>query len=74
MQAIAPAASQPSGTERNFTYDSIYELTQVTQGSSTTESYSYDPVGNRLSLARSLFVYEQLVERADLDFEHNLYV
>jgi RHS repeat-associated protein len=40
---------QPSGTASNFTYDSIYELTQVTQGSSTTESYSYDPVGNRLS-------------------------
>jgi len=40
---------QPSGTASNFTYDSIYELIQVTQGSSTTESYSYDPVGNRLS-------------------------
>ncbi len=40
---------QPSGTASNFTYDSIYELTQVTQGSSTTESYSYDAVGNRLS-------------------------
>ena len=39
----------PSGSASNFTYDSIYELTQVTQGSSTTESYSYDPVGNRLS-------------------------
>jgi RHS repeat-associated protein len=31
----------------NYTYDALYELTQVTQGSSTTESYSYDPVGNR---------------------------
>jgi RHS repeat-associated protein len=29
--------------------DQIYELTQVTQSSNTTESYSYDPVGNRLS-------------------------
>jgi hypothetical protein len=28
-----------------YTYDSIYELTQVTQGTNTTESYSYDPVG-----------------------------
>ncbi len=26
-----------------------HELTQVTQGTNTTESYSYDPVGNRLS-------------------------
>ena len=40
---------QPSGTASNYTYDPIYELTQVTQGASTTESYSYDPVGNRLS-------------------------
>lgn len=31
----------------NYTYDKIYELTQVTQGNNTTESYSYDPVGNR---------------------------
>jgi RHS repeat-associated protein len=40
---------QPSGTASNFSYDAIYELTQVTQGGSTTESYTYDPVGNRLS-------------------------
>ena len=33
----------------NYTYDALYELTQVTQGGSTTESYSYDLVGNRLS-------------------------
>jgi RHS repeat-associated protein len=33
----------------NYTYDALYQLTQVTQGSSTTESYSYDSVGNRLS-------------------------
>jgi len=32
-----------------YTYDLIYQLTQVTQGSSTTESYTYDAVGNRLS-------------------------
>ena len=32
-----------------YTYDLIYQLTQVTQGASTTESYSYDAVGNRLS-------------------------
>jgi RHS repeat-associated protein len=31
----------------NYSYDSIYELTQVLQGTTTTESYSYDPVGNR---------------------------
>jgi YD repeat-containing protein len=32
-----------------LTYDNIYELTGVTQSSTTTESYTYDPVGNRLS-------------------------
>jgi RHS repeat-associated protein len=31
----------------DYSYDSVYELTQVTQGGSTTESYSYDAVGNR---------------------------
>ena len=39
----------PSGTATNFTYDSIYELLTAAQGSTTTESYSYDPVGNRLT-------------------------
>jgi RHS repeat-associated protein len=37
-----------NGITSNYTYDPLYQLTQVTQGSSTTESYSYDPVGNRL--------------------------
>jgi RHS repeat-associated protein len=41
--------AQPSGTASNYAYDSIYQLTGVTQGSTTTESYSYDSVGNRLS-------------------------
>jgi len=38
-----------AGVTSNYTYDKIYELTQVTQGTNTTENYSYDPVGNRLS-------------------------
>jgi len=38
-----------NGTISNYTYDPLYELTQVTQGGSITESYSYDAVGNRLS-------------------------
>ena len=33
----------------NYGYDATYELLQATQGSATTESYSYDPVGTRLS-------------------------
>jgi RHS repeat-associated protein len=33
----------------NYGYDAIYQLLQTTQGGTTTESYTYDPVGNRLS-------------------------
>ena len=40
---------QPSGTASNYGYDALYELTSVTQSTTTTESYTYDPVGNRLS-------------------------
>ena len=36
-----------SSITSNYTYDALYELTQVTQGGTTTESYSYDAVGNR---------------------------
>ena len=38
-----------AGVTSNYTYDKIYELTQGTQGTNTTESYSYDAGGNRLS-------------------------
>ncbi len=38
-----------NGITSNYGYDLIYELQQVTQAGSTTESYSYDAVGNRLS-------------------------
>jgi RHS repeat-associated protein len=50
-----PAGSRASKTNylnnitENYTYDPLYQLTQVTQGATTTESYSYDAVGNRLS-------------------------
>jgi RHS repeat-associated protein len=39
----------PGTTATNFTYDAIYELLTAKQGSTTKESYTYDPVGNRLS-------------------------
>jgi len=42
-------AGQAGGATTNFGYDAIYELLNATQGGNTTESYSYDPVGNRLS-------------------------
>jgi hypothetical protein len=31
-------------------FDPIYEPTQVVQGATTTESYSHDGLGNRVSL------------------------
>ena len=33
----------------NYGYDPVYELTSVTQGANTVESYSFDAAGNRLS-------------------------
>jgi RHS repeat-associated protein len=38
-----------AGLTTNYGYDATYQLLTATQGASTTESYSYDPVGNRLS-------------------------
>jgi RHS repeat-associated protein len=40
---------QHAGVTSNYGYDAIYEVTSVTQATNTTESYTYDPVGNRLS-------------------------
>ncbi len=42
-------ADELANVTTNYGYDSIYELLQATQGATTTESYTYDPVGNRLS-------------------------
>jgi hypothetical protein len=39
----ATKADDLAGVTSNYTYDKIYELTQVMQGLNTTESYSYDP-------------------------------
>jgi RHS repeat-associated protein len=33
----------------NFGYDNLYQLTGVTQAATSTEAYTFDPVGNRLS-------------------------
>jgi len=38
-----------AGVTTNYGYDNIYELLNATQGGGTTESYTYDPVGNRLT-------------------------
>jgi RHS repeat-associated protein len=42
-------ANALNGITEQYTYDPLYQLTQVVQGTTTTESYGYDNVGNRLS-------------------------
>jgi RHS repeat-associated protein len=37
------------GTTLTYAYDNIYQLLTAKQGTTTKESYTYDPVGNRLS-------------------------
>jgi len=47
-----------TGITESYAYDAIYELTQVVQGANTTESYTYDQAGNRLtSLGVSPYSY-----------------
>lgn len=41
--------NQLTAVTENYSYDAIYQLLQVTQGANTTENYTYDSVGNRLS-------------------------
>jgi RHS repeat-associated protein len=47
-----------AGVTTNYGYDAIYELLNASQAGSTTESYTYDPVGNRLgNLTGSGWIY-----------------
>ena len=58
-----------------YTYDPTYQLTQVTQGTTTKESYSYDAVGNRLSsLGMAPYVYNssnELTSTANATFTYD---
>ena len=69
-------APQPSGTASTYGYDNIYELQSVTQGGSTTESYTYDPVGNRLtSLGSSSWSYNtsnELTSRPSYSYTYDM--
>ena len=47
-----------------YVYDPIYQLTQVLQGATTTESYTYDATGNRLTSADGTLGRHHLVPGA----------
>jgi RHS repeat-associated protein len=49
--AIQEASPNPVSVLSQYSYDPIYELTQAVVGGTLAESYSYDPVGNRLASA-----------------------
>jgi RHS repeat-associated protein len=59
----------------NYGYDDLYQLSSVMQGSSTTESYSFDVVGNRLSsLGVSPYSYSssnQLTEKPGTTYSYD---
>ncbi|MBZ5723351.1 MAG: hypothetical protein LAO03_23700, partial [Acidobacteriia bacterium] len=47
-----------TNTTLTYTFDNIYQLKTAKQGTTTKESYTYDPVGNRLSsLGVSPYMY-----------------
>jgi RHS repeat-associated protein len=48
---------QLANVTTNYGYDSTYQLLSAVQGANTTESYSYDPVGNRLTSAAGSYAY-----------------
>ena len=47
--ALQQADPNPVSVLSQYSYDSIYELTQAVVGGNLAESYSYDAVGNRLT-------------------------
>jgi RHS repeat-associated protein len=53
--------NQLNGATENYTYDPIYQVTQVQQvlsgNTNTTETYTYDAVGNRLSSLNASYSY-----------------
>jgi len=64
-----------TGINAGYAYDALYELTQVTQGATTTESYTYDAVGNRLSsLGLSPYNYgisNELLSKPGVNFTYD---
>jgi RHS repeat-associated protein len=64
-----------AGVTTNYGYDAIYELLNAAQGGSTTESYTYDAVGNRLtSLGSATWSYNtsnELNSRPGLSYAYD---
>ncbi|MBI4301917.1 MAG: hypothetical protein HY664_04880 [Chloroflexi bacterium] len=54
---IRTALQDPTGTE-SYTYDNLYRLTGVTYPDTTTQSYTYDAVGNRLTKNTTSYTYD----------------
>ncbi len=67
--------NQLNNVTEQYAYDAIYQLKQVTQGTTTTESYTYDAVGNRLSsLGMASYSYNssnELTSTPNLSFSYD---
>ncbi len=66
----------PSALTSSFSYDPLYQLTQVTRSSDgqVTEKYTYDAVGNRLTSPGAPYTYDpsnELVSREGVPFTYN---
>jgi RHS repeat-associated protein len=65
-----------AGVTTNYGYDNIYELLNATQSGTTKESYTYDPVGNRLTqLGSATWSYNssnQLTARPSYTYTYDL--
>jgi RHS repeat-associated protein len=67
-------ADQLTSIVSNYTYDPLYELTAVTQGANTTESYTFDAVGNRLSSLSASYTYDisnELTAQTGVTYTHD---
>jgi RHS repeat-associated protein len=63
----------PEGTE-SYTFDDLYRLTGVTYPDSTSESFSYDEVGNRTATAVLAYTYDdadQMLTAGSTTFDYD---
>lgn len=57
-----------SDTDKSYTYDSLYRLVTEVDSNGTTQNFTYDPIGNRLSgdLNGDFTLYSYLTENSHL--------